>query len=455
MPSYKLLDDIVVARTAAASAGWTAFTTLQQVFDYARTQDRTLVFQPGVYASGTTTILTTNGSGKPLHVRALPGSVTLQFNGSNIFLRIEGQANVRFEGLIFDGQNRALTDFVGGRKAFIAVANNASKVVFDNCDIRNSPGIGLYVTNGATADIVSCSMSTHNVGIWSENGQIRALRNRLNGMSDNGIAVWRSSNTGDSSIIVGNTINGITNISGGTGEYGNGISVFRAIGLTISENQIYNATYSAIRCNGGGGHTVTNNNIYNMREVAIFLEAPGVGIDMTGIVCANNAMDTVGNGISVANSGQFNDGTARSVVIEGNRISNVLNNPIPDAGYFPPSTIGCGIHVEQDCTITGNLVEGAARIGLWIGTSTACRDLVVSGNLVRNAPIGIGVSENAFNEANRSIVVSANVVRSAGIGGIVPILFTGTTVNRVGTVEYGNNLATTAGSVTLGHNRYV
>ncbi len=36
MPSYALFDDVVVARTASATTGWTTFTALQTVFDFAR-----------------------------------------------------------------------------------------------------------------------------------------------------------------------------------------------------------------------------------------------------------------------------------------------------------------------------------------------------------------------------------------------------------------------------------
>ena len=68
MPSFALFDDTVVARTAAASTGWTAFTNLQTVFDYARSQNRPLFFQPGVYDSPTTTILPSNGSGRPFFI---------------------------------------------------------------------------------------------------------------------------------------------------------------------------------------------------------------------------------------------------------------------------------------------------------------------------------------------------------------------------------------------------
>lgn len=453
MPSYAIFDDSVVARTAAATAGWTAFTNLQPVFDAARSQGRPLFFQPGTYESGMTTILATNGGGKPLQARALPGSVVLRFSGSDIFFKIEGQVDVRFDGLIFDGQNRPLTDYVYQRPAFIAVAANAKNVAFENCSIVNSPGIGVYVSGGAEALIRNSGLSSHSIGVWSENGKISVLASSIVNMTNNGIAVWRDSTTGDSSTISGNLINGIETAAGGTGQNGNGVSIFRAVGVTVTDNKIFGTKYSAVRCNGGGLYNICNNNIYNTREVAIFIEAPGVGIDLTGSVVSNNSLDTVGNGINVANSGQFGDGVSRSVVVEGNRISNVTNNPIPDSGYYPPSTIGNGITVEQDCVVSGNLIEGAARIGIQAGVNSAARDLVVTGNLVRSAAIGIGVSNDAVTGNDRSIVISGNVVRGSSIGGIRPTAFTGTSFDPVGTADYGNNLGTMAGSVTFGNNR--
>lgn len=93
--------------------------------------------------------------------------------------------------------------------------------------------------------------------------------------------------------------------------------------------------------------------------------------------------------------------------------------------------------------------------GIQAGINTAAHGLVVTGNLVRNAPIGIGVSNEAVSNTGRSVVVSGNIVNGASLGGIVPTVFTGTTMNRVGATDYGNALATTAGSVTFGHNRYL
>ncbi len=442
-------------RTGAATTGWTNFTTLQAVFDYARSQGRPLFFQPGLYDSGATTVLTTNGSGKPLQVRAIPGSVTFRFTGTGTFLAITGQSQVRFEGIVFYGDNRPLADFVPGRPAFIAVSGGAKDVSFEKCQVAYSPGIGVYVASGADALIRDTFFSNHSIGIWSENARISALANSISEMKNNGIAVWQDTITGDNSTISGNFINGVDTVAGGTGQNGNGVSVFRAVGVSITDNRIINTKYSAIRCNGGGLFNISNNNIWNTREVAIFVEAPGAGIDLTGCVVSNNSMDTVGNGINVANSGQFSDGTSRSVIVEGNRISNVLDNPIPDTGYWPPSTGGGGISVEQDCVVSGNLIDGAALVGIQAGINSASRDLVVTGNLVRNAPIGIGVSNDAVTGSGGSVVVSGNIVRNASTGGIVPTVFTGTTLNRVGTTEYGNNLGIAVGGVTFGNNRFI
>ncbi len=69
--------------------------------------------------------------------------------------------------------------------------------------------------------------------------------------------------------------------------------------------------------------------------------------------------------------------------------------------------------------------------------------------------VGVGVSNYAVSASRRSVVVSGNIVRSASVGGIVPTVFDGTWWNRYGTAEYGNDLATTVGSVTFGHNRYL
>ncbi len=457
MPSFIAQEDVVVARTGAATTGWTAFTNLQDPFNAARTAGKPLFFQPGTYSSGETTILTTNGSGRPLRAYAVSGSVTLQFNSTNAFIRVDGVSDVEFEGLTFDGQNRALTTVFQNLGALISVRGNAKNVRFENCRINNSPGIGIFLDGSSQMTVNECQITTHRVGLWSSDAVLYAYGNRVNTSADNGIAVWRSTVAGDSSIIKGNIVNGVENASGGTGQFGNGILLFRAIGVQVVDNQIFTTKYSAIRCNGGGGFVISQNYCWNTREVAIFMEAPGTGIDMTGAIVSNNVINSCGNGINIANSGQFSDGVSRLVVISGNLISNILNNSIPDPGYSPPTTIGIGIKVEQDCTITGNVIEQCARAGIVAGINSATRDLSVTGNVVRGCPIGIGVSDSATAGTVSNVTVTGNIVRVPAspnnLGQIVPVTFTGTTINRTGSIEYGNQNDTVAGNLRVGNNR--
>lgn len=451
MPSYKVTDTAVVARTLAATTGWTAFTSLQTVFDLARTQGLPVFLQPGVYTNGPLTVLPSNGSGKPLTVEAVPGTATIYFSGGGTGMRVEDMSYVRFRGVRFDGANRPLPDYAFLRPAYIAL-KNTNDVTFEDCQIINSTGIGVYVTGG-NARIVGSYVATHSVGVFSEDALVYVHRNNITMISNNAVVIWRNTITGDSSEIVGNTINGVETAAGGTGENGNGVVVFRAVGVTIRDNRIFSTKFSAIRCNGGGRHIIDANYIWNIREVAIYVEAPGPGIDLTGVVISNNHLDTVGTGISVANQGLYSDGIARSVVIDGNRISNARIQQITDPGYSPQAAGGNGITAETDCTISGNIVDGVDVGGIQIGVNNATRDIVVAGNLVRSCQRGIGVSINAIQGGAGEVVVSGNIVRAASNGAIVPIQFDGTTMSRVGTADYGNQLATTVGRVTFGHNR--
>lgn len=451
MPSYKTIDDSVVARPGAATTGWTAFTSLQTVFDLARTQGLPVFLQPGVFQSGPLTVLATNGGGKPLKVEAVPGAATIRFTGGGTPLKIENMSSVRFHGVVFDGQNLALPDYAYLRPAFIAL-KQTNDIIFEDCQIKNSPGIGVYVTGG-NAKLSGCYIASHSIGVFSEDAQTFVHKNNIAMIANNGVMIWRSANSGDNSEVTGNIINGIETAAGGTGQNGNGVNVFRAMGVNICDNHILNVKYSAVRCNGGGMAVIEGNNIWNAREVAIYIEAPGAGIDLAGAIVSNNHLDTVGTGVSVANAGLYSDGVARSVVIEGNRISNARVVQITDPGYWPPNSGGNGITAETDCVISGNIIDGAQGIGVQIGTNDAVRDICVTGNLVRASAIGIAVSNNVIAGTSGEVIVSGNIVRGATNGAIVPTSFNGTSMTRVGTADYGNQLSTTVGRATFGHNR--
>ncbi len=77
---------------------------------------------------------------------------------------------------------------------------------------------------------------------------------------------------------------------------------------------------------------------------------------------------------------------------------------------------GVGLYTEADATVTGNVVENAPFVGIMAGWGKYLRDVAITGNVVRDAFIGIGVS--ALPGAS-STLVSDNVISGAKRGAIV------------------------------------
>ena len=80
----------------------------------------------------------------------------------------------------------------------------------------------------------------------------------------------------------------------------------------------------------------------------------------------------------------------------GGRLATVHSNLIRNIGVQRPRTspedAGIGIGIEAETAVTGNVVESAAHIGIRAGWGPYLRNVTISGNIVRNAAIGIAVS---------------------------------------------------------------
>ena len=76
---------------------------------------------------------------------------------------------------------------------------------------------------------------------------------------------------------------------------------------------------------------------------------------------------------------------------------------------------GVGIAVEADAMVSGNVVEGAPGGGIMVGWGKYLRDVNVTGNLVREARIGIGIS--AVEGAGYAFVTN-NMLSLTAEGGI-------------------------------------
>ena len=151
--------------------------------------------------------------------------------------------------------------------------------------------------------------------------------------------------------------------------------LFRSI---VRGNRIRNCAFSAVRGNSASAIEITGNSCSGLGEVALYSE-----FSFEGAVIANNAVDGALVGVSVTN---FNEG-GRLAVVQGNIFRNLARH----TGQTEQE-VGIGIYVEADTAVTGNVVENAEFAGVVAGWGPYLRDVTITGNVVRAASIGIGVS---------------------------------------------------------------
>jgi uncharacterized secreted repeat protein (TIGR03808 family) len=99
--------------------------------------------------------------------------------------------------------------------------------------------------------------------------------------------------------------------------------------------------------------------------------------------------------------------------VQGNIFRNLQpTNPNPPADELR----GMGIYVEADTTVTGNVVENARDAGIIAGWGNFLRDVAITGNVVRQAGIGVGVS---VVPGAGSALISSNVITGSRRGAIL------------------------------------
>ena len=121
-----------------------------------------------------------------------------------------------------------------------------------------------------------------------------------------------------------NRIERIAAKSGGSGQNGNAINVFRAGSVMVSGNRIADCAFSAIRSNSGSNCQMIGNSCARLGEVALYAE-----FSFEGAVIANNLVDKAATGVAVTN---FNEG-GRLAVVQGNLIRNLFLRKDADAQW--------------------------------------------------------------------------------------------------------------------------
>ena len=209
---------------------------------------------------------------------------------------------------------------------------------------------------------------------------LKIVGNTIRGAGNAGIAVWQSDKRHDGSLIADNTIEDTKARAGGDGQNGNAIAVFRAGDVIVRNNHIRNAAFSAVRGNSAANIQILGNSCIDCDDVALYSE-----FDFEGCVMADNVVDGAGNGISVTNF-DFQHGRLASVH------GNVLRNLKPRAAGATLEDFGRGMLVQGDTAVTGNVIEGAAAVGIRAGWGPYLRNVAITGNVLRQCAVGVEVS---------------------------------------------------------------
>jgi uncharacterized secreted repeat protein (TIGR03808 family) len=374
---------------------------LQRAIDEAARAQMPLALPPGVYRTG---MLRLQGGTQLVGVR---GATRLIFTGGASMFQGEGAGGIGLTNITLDGGSiplptrRGLVHCLGGRDIRIV-----------DCEVTGSGGNGIWLENASgdvSGNIITATATTAIVSFDAQG--LSVSRNTIIDTRDNGIEILRNAVGDDGTLVTDNRIEDIKAGPGGSGQYGNAINAFRAGNVIVRGNRIRNCDYSAVRGNSASNIQITGNSVSNVREVALYSE-----FSFEGALIANNTVDGAAVGVSVCN---FNEG-GRIAVVQGNIIRNLL--PKRPIGTAPDDDGGIGIYVEADTSVTGNVIENAPSFGIVAGWGKYLRDVVISGNVIRNAFVGVGVSvtpgagtalvnNNMISETPRGAVVGLDHAR--------------------------------------------
>lgn len=344
---------------------------LQRAINEAANAQMPLALPPGIYRTGPLKL--PNGA----QLVGVRGATVLKFIGGSSLVSSEGASGIVLTNLTLDGDGIKL----GNRRGLVHFLSGLDVCVQD-CDIIGSGGNGIWFESIAGNVSGNTIRKTANTAFTSFDALgLLVAQNTIQDASDNGIEILRNTLGDDGSLVVNNRIEDIKAGPGGSGQHGNAINAFRAGNVVISGNRIRNCDYSAVRGNSASNIHITGNSVSDVREVALYSE-----FSFEGAVIANNTVDICAVGVSVAN---FNEG-GRMVTVHGNVIRNML--PKRPIGTAPDDDAGIGIVVEADAAVTGNVIENAPSFGIMAGWGKYLRDVTITGNVVRNAFIGVGVS---------------------------------------------------------------
>ena len=335
------------------------------------------------------------------HLIGVPGQTRLAFRGGAFMLRARDAQTLRLEGIVLDGSGPRLDASVPG----LLDADTVDDLVLDDCVFLGSSAAAAALRSCA-GRIERCRISGARIGLdLMQSRGLSVTGNVVSECGDTGIFVGRDEEGADGTIVRGNRVSAIGAVSGGTGEYGNGINLAKANGVIVADNRVDDCAFSAIRCFSSDDIQVAGNIVTRSGEVAIYVE-----FAFEGAIVANNLVDEAAYGISFAN---FMTYGGRLAVCSGNIVRNISGVSRLPRGDDP--LVGSGIGAEADIAITGNVIENAQQ-GLELGWGEYLRDVAATGNIIRRCPVGVAVT---VVEGAGGAVISGNLIAGAEKGAIL------------------------------------
>ena len=357
-PSFGLRPDAPEDQTSA----------LQRALAAATRSGQALRLAPGRYRVG--------GLALPSGARLIgSGEATALVQiGTGPLLKANGAEAITLQTLALRG------DPAAGPETPLTAFADVKRLLLSDLSIANARGTAIRLER-CGGRIERNVIGDVDVAIFSLDATgLHILANAIEGCANNGVQVWRSRKGDDGTLVGANRIGRIAARSGGSGQNGNGINIFRAGGVIVSDNVIRDCAFSAVRNNTGDNVQIVGNSCQNLGEVALFVE-----FGFNGCVVANNMVDRASVGISITN---FNEG-GRLASATGNVLRNLFRRPDAITGVVGQ---GVGIAVEADAAITGNVIEAAEFAGVAVGHGPYLRDVLLTGNVVRQSGVGVAVS---------------------------------------------------------------
>ena len=369
-------------------------TIFQRAINQAAAARAVLQLAPGFYRTSSLTMPAFTA------IAGVPGATRLLLAGGPSLLSSTGGDRLSLSGLVLDGNGIPLPDGRG----LVQLAHSRGVRIAD-CEIVNAGRNGLTL-EAIGGEIIGNTIEAADYAIFSIDASgLRIAGNSIGRAGNGGILVWRHAPGDDGTMVLDNRIDNVANKSGGSGQYGNAINVFRADNVIVRGNRIRKAAFSAVRGNTASNLQIANNTCSHLGEVALYAE-----FGFEGAVISNNIVDRAAVGVAVTN---FDKG-GRLAVVQGNLIRNLVANR-PE-GTDPNDGAGIGIGIEADTVVSGNVIENVPGIGIGAGNGPFLRDVIIASNVVRSTDFGITVSVAA---GAGTAVISDNLISDAKLGAIV------------------------------------